>query len=152
VIVDAGYTVKNRLPTSQIQLKRNAGIRRIEQTVERPPARLHSIGHGGLRQSILLHRSPDLIRENLLDRVLLARFQNPLLGQELVKRRANPSLLLRPKRAIAPSSGDDRGDLRTNTFALSALISGPAHPHRLLLPKKEPPAPSIHAPIPQIFP
>jgi hypothetical protein len=45
----------------------NTRVGRIEQTIECPPAGLHTDGHRRLGEAILLHGGFDLIGEDLLD-------------------------------------------------------------------------------------
>ena len=57
----------------------DAGIFRIEQTVERAAAGLHAGSHGGLGKTILLHGRFDLVGEDLFDGLFLAFTKNALL-------------------------------------------------------------------------
>src|SRR5450759_1129440 len=76
-------------------VQRHARILGVQQAIERSPAGLHPLRHGRLRKTIFLHCSLDLVRQNLLERLFLARLKNAFLGQESIEGRAYfPFLLL----------------------------------------------------------
>jgi hypothetical protein len=67
------------------RVQRNSGILRIEQPVQRSAAGLHAFSHSRFAEMVFFHRGLDLIGKDLLERLLLALFQNALRRQEVVK-------------------------------------------------------------------
>src|SRR5450759_46754 len=70
-------------------MQRHARILGVQQAIERSPAGLDPLRHRGLGKTVFLHCGLDLVRQNLLQRLFLARFQNAFLGQESIERRAD---------------------------------------------------------------
>jgi hypothetical protein len=63
----------------------NAGICRIEQSVERSAARLRASSHRSLGETVMFHGSFDLIGKDLFDRALFVLLEHALLGKKIIE-------------------------------------------------------------------
>src|ERR1035438_6802046 len=74
-------------PYTTLFRSRHARILGVQQAIERAPAGLHPLRHCRLGKTLFLHCGLDLVGQNLLQRLFLARLQNAFLEQEAIERR-----------------------------------------------------------------